>query len=67
MVDLEELSEPGEAAELRALVEEHARETGSRRAARILAEWEGSLSRIIKVMPREYRRALAALAAETAA
>ena len=67
MVDLEQLDDPAEIAEVKALVEEHVRETDSTRAARILDEWEDNVPRLIKVMPREYRRALAALAAETAA
>ena len=67
MVDLEQLDDPAEIAEVRALVEEHVRETGSARAAGILDKWEDNVSRLIKIMPREYRRALAALTAETAA
>ena len=54
----------GEDAEtLRALVEEHRRRTGSTVAARLLARWEESLERFVKVMPHDYRRALAELAA----
>jgi glutamate synthase domain-containing protein 2/glutamate synthase domain-containing protein 1/glutamate synthase domain-containing protein 3 len=47
--------------ELRALVEEHERRTGSTVAARLLAGWDPS--RFVKVMPHDYRRALAELAA----
>ena len=57
--------EPTE-AELRALVEEHAQVTGSARAKRILATWDVQLSKFVKVMPRDYKRALAELAAENA-
>jgi len=67
MVDLEDLTDREDIQELRALVEEHGRETGSLRARRLLEEWDLSLRRFVKVMPREYRRALAELAAETAA
>jgi glutamate synthase domain-containing protein 3 len=67
MVDLEPVAAPEDAAELRALVEEHARLTGSERAQRILATWEVQLAKFIKVLPRDYRRALAELAAEAAA
>jgi glutamate synthase domain-containing protein 3 len=66
MVDLEEL-EAEDAAELRALVEEHARSTGSRRARGILDDWDEQLGRFVKVMPRDYRRALEELAAEVEA
>jgi glutamate synthase domain-containing protein 3 len=67
MVDLEEMSDPEDMAELKALIEEHAQLTGSKRAQRILDSWEQQLGRFIKVMPRDYKRALAELAAETAA
>jgi glutamate synthase (ferredoxin) len=59
MVDLEPLS--GEdAVTLKALVERHVAETGSGLGARILADWTASLAQFVKVMPREYKRALAA-------
>jgi glutamate synthase (NADPH/NADH) large chain len=67
MVDLEALAEADDIAELRALVEEHARLTGSERAQRILATWDVQLPKFIKVMPRDYKRALAELAAEARA
>jgi len=66
MVDLEAIAAPADIAELRALVEEHARVTGSPRAKRILATWDVQLSKFVKVMPRDYKRALAELAAENA-
>jgi glutamate synthase domain-containing protein 3 len=66
MVDLEDLVDAADAAELRALIEEHARVTGSERARRILATWEVQLRKFVKVMPRDYKRALAELAAEAA-
>jgi glutamate synthase domain-containing protein 3 len=66
MVDLEELDDPIEVAELRGLIEEHARATGSARAQAILADWEAALGEFVKIMPRDYKRALAELAAETA-
>ena len=67
MVDLEDLVDQEDVAELRALIEEHERATGSKRAKRILATWEVQLRKFVKVMPRDYKRALAELAAETAA
>jgi glutamate synthase (NADPH/NADH) large chain len=38
-------------AELRALVEEHQRRTGSARAAALLAEWPGAVSRFRQIVP----------------
>jgi glutamate synthase domain-containing protein 3 len=63
LVDLEEL-EPEDAEMLRALVEEHRERTGSPVAARVLEDLDDLLSSFVKVMPRDYRRALAALAAD---
>jgi len=65
MVGLETPDE-ADAAELRALIEEHARRTDSPVAARVLAEWDKLLARgaFVKVMPHDYRRVLAEQAAE---
>jgi glutamate synthase (ferredoxin) len=66
MVDLEEMLDPLEVAELRAFIEEHAEATGSLRARAILDDWDGQLGSFVKVMPRDYKRALAELSAEAA-
>ncbi len=65
MVDLEALSAT-DATELRALIGEHEQRTDSPVARRVLAEWDGLLARgaFVKVMPSDYRRVLAELAAE---
>jgi glutamate synthase (NADPH/NADH) large chain/glutamate synthase (ferredoxin) len=56
---------PDENDELRRWVEEHHERTGSTVAARVLEDWQASLNRIVKVMPHDYKRALAEqLAAE---
>ncbi len=59
MVDLEAPA-PEDAVELRAMVEEHSRRTGSPVAARVLGEWERLLAQgaFVKVMPRDYKRVL---------
>ena len=54
-----------DAARLRILVERHHARTGSARAAMLLADWEAALARFVKVTPRDYRRALLAMRAET--
>ena len=46
---------------LRRLVEDHFRYTGSFRAREILGDWEASRGKFVKVMPTEYKRALAEL------
>jgi len=52
-----------DAIELHALIEEHHLRTLSPVAARILDGWEGWLPRFVKVMPHDYKRALADMAA----
>jgi glutamate synthase (NADPH/NADH) large chain/glutamate synthase (ferredoxin) len=47
---------------IRALVEEHRDRTGSPVAARVLERWDESLAKFVKVMPHDYKRALAELA-----
>ncbi len=65
MVDFEALA-PTDAVELREMVAEHEQRTDSPVARRVLAEWEELLARgaFVKVMPRDYKRVLAELAAE---
>jgi glutamate synthase (NADPH/NADH) large chain len=47
-----------DAERLRILVERHRLLTGSPRAAALLDDWENALTHFVKVMPRDYRRAL---------
>ena len=56
---LEKLSEVDEVQFVRRMFEEHAAITGSELAKRILEHWQSSTARFIKVLPTEYRRALA--------
>jgi glutamate synthase domain-containing protein 3 len=46
---------------IRALVAEHFARTGSQVAARVLENWEASFTQFVKVMPHDYKRALAEL------
>jgi glutamate synthase domain-containing protein 2/glutamate synthase domain-containing protein 3 len=64
MVDLESVTDAKDQAELRGLLEKHVLHTGSAKAARILADWEGHLSYFIKVLPMEYRRVLGQMTRE---
>jgi glutamate synthase domain-containing protein 2/glutamate synthase domain-containing protein 1/glutamate synthase domain-containing protein 3 len=66
LVDLDELSD-ADAEELTALIREHAQRTGSLVARNVLADFNrGARQRFVKVMPRDYKRALAEAAAATA-
>jgi glutamate synthase domain-containing protein 3 len=62
LVDLEAL-EPEDGEKLWELVDEHHERTGSPVAARVLAGFDELLPSFVKVMPRDYRAALAAIAA----
>jgi glutamate synthase (NADPH) large chain len=60
--ELWHLDEPDEIV-LKRLIENHARNTASRRAHEILEAWGLMRLRFVKVFPKEYRRALSELAA----
>ena len=66
MVELEKLTNSADIQELRDMITEHLALTGSTVAKDILQNWDASLTKFHKVMPIEYRRALAQLAAEGA-
>jgi len=53
-----------DAERVRILIERHKLHTGSKRAAALLNDWENTLSKFVKVMPRDYARALKQLEAE---
>jgi glutamate synthase (NADPH/NADH) large chain len=46
---------------VKTLIERHFRYTGSERAKALLADWERSRTRFVKVLPTEYKRALGEL------
>ncbi|MCX7625750.1 MAG: glutamate synthase large subunit, partial [Candidatus Sumerlaeaceae bacterium] len=58
MVDLESVEEPKDIELLKLLLTNHAKLTGSPVAARILEQFDAYLPRFVKVMPRDFRRAL---------
>jgi glutamate synthase domain-containing protein 3 len=60
LVELEPLEQLEDIELVRSLVERHVEYTGSDHGARILSRWSQSASRFVKVMPRDYKRALAA-------
>ena len=53
-----------DADRLRVLIERHLLHTGSKRARAILDNWDQEVVRFVKVMPRDYARALRQLEAE---
>ena len=66
LVELESVESAEDIAELKELIQKHADYTGSTVATGMLDSWEQSLSHFVKVMPRDYKRALMELAAESA-
>jgi glutamate synthase (ferredoxin) len=62
MVGLEKIVAPAEAEDLRAFISRHAEITRSPRARAVLADWDASLSKFVKVMPKDYKRVLEAIA-----
>ena len=61
MVDLDDL-DADDRSWLKALIERHGTETGSAVAERLLDAWIESIEHFVKVMPRDYKRVLAAAA-----
>jgi glutamate synthase domain-containing protein 2/glutamate synthase domain-containing protein 3 len=64
MVDLESIWQEDDRNVLRGLIERHHRYTGSKQAKRILEKWQEMAGQFVKVMPIDYRKALARLRAE---
>ena len=67
MVDIEAVENEADIRELRTLIEEHIKYTGSDRGQDLLKNWADALKKFVKVMPRDYRRALEQMAAEQSA
>ncbi len=64
MVDLELVDRQEDIDELKSLLERHIQFTGSRKAVKILENWEETLPRFVKVLPMEYRRYLGQMSRE---
>ena len=58
MVELEDVTHEEDIDELKSLIEEHAKITGSTVAESILNNWDESLKEFVKVMPTDYKRVL---------
>ncbi|WP_027005970.1 glutamate synthase large subunit [Conexibacter woesei] len=62
---LEDLTDQ-DAADVRALIEEHRSRTGSTVAAELLDDWDAARAKFVKVFPADYKRVLAEQAAAPA-
>jgi glutamate synthase (ferredoxin) len=58
MVELEKLSDTDEIETIWKLIQRHQAYTKSERAAKILADWENTTNRFVKVIPKDYKRVL---------
>lgn len=58
MISMEEITQKGDADELRAMIEEHVRETGSRKGQEILEQFTKYLSKFKKIIPNDYKKML---------
>jgi len=61
MVELERLVDD-DVAWLRGMLQAHVDNTDSPVGQQILADWDGHMKHFVKVMPRDYKRVLAAIA-----
>jgi glutamate synthase (ferredoxin) len=58
MVELSKLTEALEIAEVRGMIDRHARYTNSTRAQNILKLWDDMVPKFVKVLPKDYKRML---------
>jgi len=58
MVDLELVLDKNDIEELKNMISQHVKYTGSKKAVEILMDWDACLPFFIKVFPMEYRRVL---------
>ena len=58
MVDLEKVDNRQAQDELRLLIEEHVKLTGSAVGQRVLDDWTAMIDKFVRVMPRDYKRYL---------
>ncbi|TCT25468.1 glutamate synthase (NADPH) large subunit [Melghiribacillus thermohalophilus] len=56
MIRLEKLEEQGEIQEVKQMVQQHFRYTGSEKAASILANWNHHVQHAVKVIPKNYKQ-----------
>ena len=62
-IEFENISEENAAA-LKSNIEKHLAYTNSKKATELLTDWDNSLTKFVKVMPIEYKRALERLETE---
>ncbi len=61
MVGIEALEDEAEIARVRSMIERHLQYTGSARARQVLEHWEESVAKFVRIMPKDFKRAVASL------
>jgi glutamate synthase (ferredoxin) len=61
MVGLESFEDAEEIAKVRGMIERHLEFTGSARAKYVLGRWDALLPKFVRVMPKDFKRAVASL------
>ncbi len=61
-VTLDRLEDPAEIETVRLMIQRHAQLTRSQRAFKVLALWDQMLPKFVKVMPKDYKRMIQAIA-----
>ncbi len=61
MVDLDPLDDAEEIAEVKEMIQKHFNYTSSTKANQLLSLWEEILPKFVKVIPRDYKRAMEAM------
>ena len=62
MVSIEKLKNPGEIGEVKEMIERHLGFTGSELAQRVLNNWDETVRKFVKVIPKDYQRMVEAIA-----
>ncbi len=61
MVDISSLDEEEEILEVKAMIKKHVEYTGSKHAKELYDNWNNTLSKLVRVMPRDYKRMIDAI------
>jgi len=62
MVTAEKLEDAGEISEVRGIIQRHLQFTRSTRAEMVLNKWEDMVPRFVKIIPKDYKRMIQAIA-----
>ncbi len=61
MVELQPVADTEDIIELKTMIQKHVDYTGSQHAKNILDDWNNSLSKFVKIIPKDYKRMISAI------